>query len=183
MRHLILAVLLALASPVAAQDFSALERPGTVAIMRHALAPDTPEEGATFDIGDCATQRTLNEAGREQARRTGAALRAQGIAFDHVWSSQYCRCRETADLMDVGAVEEVAALNSFPEGQLRSPEQTGAVRERLAALPKGDRALIVTHQTNIAALTTRVTDAGEILVALRDGSGGLEVIDRVRIAP
>ncbi len=201
MKRFITAVLLAVASPAAAQDLSSLERSGIVAIMRHALAPDTPEGDVTFDIDDCATQRTLNEAGRDQARRIGAALRAAGIAFDHVWSSRYCRARETAELLNVGPVEEVAALDSFPEGQLRSPAQTEAVHERLAALPAGDRALLVTHQTNIAALTTRVTEAGEIVVALRkeagaqDGSGEgdgqdgqeapgpLEVFDRIHIAP
>lgn len=48
---------------------------GAVIVMRHALAPGTGDP-ADFERGDCATQRNLSEAGREQARRIGRRLRA-----------------------------------------------------------------------------------------------------------
>ena len=184
MTRMFLLVLMLLAPAAAAQDLSALERPGAVALMRHAHAPGHGDGGPDgFDIDDCTTQRTLNAAGRAQARRIGAALREAGISFDHVWSSRYCRCRETAELLGLGPVEEVESLDAFSGDRLQNPEKTQAVLALLAALPEGDRALLVGHQVNIAALTTRVTEPGEIVVALRDGDGGLEVIDQVRIAP
>ena len=48
----------------------ALAAPGTVAVMRHALAPgfSDPEK---FDVNDCTTQRNLNDAGRDQALAPG----------------------------------------------------------------------------------------------------------------
>jgi len=46
--------------------------------MRHALAPGTGDP-ADFRIGDCATQRNLDERGREQARAIGQAIRGAGL--------------------------------------------------------------------------------------------------------
>ena len=51
--------------------WDALRSGGTVALLRHALAPGTGDPAA-FALGDCSTQRNLSEAGRVQARRIGA---------------------------------------------------------------------------------------------------------------
>ncbi len=80
----------------------AFEAPGTVAIMRHAIAPGTGDPSG-FDIGDCSTQRNLDDRGRKQARKVGQAFRAAGIAVDRVLTSQWCRCRETARLLELGS--------------------------------------------------------------------------------
>lgn len=183
MRHLA-AILIAilLAGLVLAQDFSALKQPGVVGLMRHALAPGTGDP-ANFDLADCSTQRVLNDRGRDQARRTGAALRAAGVTFDEVWTSQWCRSRDTALLLEVGPVIEVPALNSHFAGQGDRDGQTREMRERLAALPEGMRVLLVTHQVNITALTDAFTTSGEIVAARRDGDGNLEVLGSSLIAP
>ena len=86
MRLFILLISL-LASPLWADDWDALKQPGAIAIMRHALAPGTGDPTG-FTLGDCTTQRNLNDAGRAQARRTGDALRARGIGFETVLTSQ-----------------------------------------------------------------------------------------------
>ena len=54
-----------------------------------------------FKVDDCATQRNLSDEGRAQARRIGARFRANGIETAKVFSSQWCRCRETAELLEV----------------------------------------------------------------------------------
>ena len=74
-----------------------------VAIMRHALAPGTGDP-AGFRLDDCSTQRNLSAAGRQQAREIGARFRAHGIERARVFSSQWCRCRETAEGLGLGAV-------------------------------------------------------------------------------
>ena len=75
---------------VQANDWDALSEPGAIAIMRHALAPGTGDP-ANLTVGDCSTQRNLDERGRDQARTIGPALRGRGIVFDAVLSSQWCR--------------------------------------------------------------------------------------------
>lgn len=183
MRHFA-TILIAILLPgfVLAQDFATLKQPGVVGLMRHALAPGTGDP-ADFDLSDCTTQRTLSDKGRDQARRTGAALRVAGVTFDEVWTSQWCRARNTALLLEVGPVIEVPALNSHFAGQGDRDGQTREMRKRLADLAEGKRVLLVTHQVNISALTGTFTTSGEIVAARRDGDGSLAVLDSYLIAP
>ena len=97
---------------VQANDWDAFDEPGAIAIMRHALAPGTGDP-ANLTIGDCSTQRNLDDRGRDQARAIGSALRERGIVFDVVLSSQWCRTLETAKLLGLGTVVDAPALNSF----------------------------------------------------------------------
>ena len=180
----LLLLLALICAPVlaAAQDFGALRQPGAIAVMRHALAPGTGDP-ADFDVTDCATQRNLDARGRAQARRIGAALRDAGIAFTHVWSSQWCRCVETAELLSLGPVTEQPAFNSFFRNRARAEGQTRATLEALRALPEGARPMLVTHQVNITALTGVFPASGEIVVIRLDETGGVAVLDRIEIAP
>lgn len=180
MRYLILfvGVLLTPLSALA-NDWDSLETPGAVAIMRHALAPGTSDP-AEFVIGDCGTQRNLDDRGRDQARRTGAAFRARGIAFDAVFASQWCRTRETAELLDVGSVVDAPPLNSFFGDRSTRDSQTRATVDLLANTP--GRLMLVTHQVNISALTGRSTRSGEILVIVPEGER-FQVIGSILIAP
>ena len=85
-------------STVAASSSELLElwkSGGHIAVMRHALAPGTADP-ETVVIGDCTTQRNLSEGGRDQARAIGAMLRANGIETAEVYTSQWCRARDTA---------------------------------------------------------------------------------------
>lgn len=50
------------------QAWAALREGRAVLLMRHAIAPGTGDP-ANFQLGDCSTQRNLDQAGREQARR------------------------------------------------------------------------------------------------------------------
>ncbi|HEY7803460.1 MAG TPA: histidine phosphatase family protein, partial [Orrella sp.] len=102
----VLVTLALLPTPASAQDSRSL-----VLLLRHALAPGGGDP-ANFDVNDCATQRNLNDVGREQARDIGRQLKALGLSPTNVWSSQWCRSFETAELMDVGEVKPLPALNS-----------------------------------------------------------------------
>ena len=51
---------------------------GHILMIRHAYAPGSGDP-ANFKIGDCATQRNLNNRGRAQARAIGEWLRSKGI--------------------------------------------------------------------------------------------------------
>lgn len=175
----ILCLLLGFITPLAAAaEVEALRQPGAVALMRHATAPGTGDPSG-FRLGDCSTQRNLSDEGRAEARAIGARLTAEGIGFSHVFTSEWCRTRETAELLALGPVTPLPAANSFFANRGRAAEQTEALRARLAALPEGSRAIVVTHQVNITALTGVFPRSGEIVVVVPDGEGGLAVTGRV----
>ena len=75
-----------------------------IILIRHAFAPgfSDPEN---FNVKDCTTQRNLNNTGRNQARRIGDLFRMQGIQNARIYSSQWCRCLETAKLLKLGNVK------------------------------------------------------------------------------
>ena len=170
---------LTLALPASANDWDALDQTGAVAIMRHALAPGTGDP-ADFELDDCSTQRILSDAGRDQARRIGAAFRERGITFDRVLTSQWCRATETAELLDLGPVEGTPELNSFFRNQSVKDAQT---RDLTKLIKDTDaRLMMVTHQVNISALTGRFTQSGEVLV-IRPTETGVEILGSILIAP
>ena len=153
--------------------------PGYVVMMRHALAPGTGDP-ANFKLGDCTTQRNLSSEGREQAVRIGKAFRSRNIRISRVLSSQWCRCKDTAKLMNLGKVEAFAALNSFFNASSREGGQTAEVRRFI--LNNRDIpgvTIVVTHQVNITGLTGIVPQAGESVVLRANEQGQVEVVGRL----
>lgn len=147
---------------------------GKVLFMRHALAPGfgDPDD---FKIGDCSTQRNLNDEGRAQAREIGYRLRAMGYQFDQVLSSQWCRCVETAALLGMGEVREFAGLNSFFQQHADRDRTLALLRQELAQL--GDkRTLMVTHQVVIRAITGRSVSSGG-MVWFDPKTGDVSLVD------
>ena len=159
---------------------AALRQGGVVVMMRHALAPGSFDPPG-FQLGDCATQRNLSEAGRDHARRIGEWFRSRRLAPAAVRGSQWCRCRDTATLA-FGAVSDWTALNSVLAARKREPEQTAALRAALAGVPKGSFEVWVTHQGNIGALAGEGMASGDAVVLRSDAvTGGVAVIARLRI--
>ena len=177
-----LLLLLAALRPAAAADAGALWRAvksgGHVVLIRHALAPGTGDP-PNFKLGDCPTQRNLNQTGRDQARRIGERFRANGIARAQIFSSQWCRATETAKLLDLGSVEPLPLLNSFFQ-QGDAAAQTQATRQWLAKRDLSQPTVLVTHQVNITSLTGVYPSSGEMVVARRGPRGELEVIGTIR---
>ena len=140
---------------------------GHVLMIRHALAPGSGDP-ANFQIGNCATQRNLNDRGREQARAIGKWLRSKGVTSSRVYSSQWCRCLETADLIDMGPVRELPALNSFYELTQNRETNLIALRKFMAQQPSdGALIILVTHFVTISAITDEGVSSGEgVLIEL-----------------
>lgn len=160
------AALLPPAPPAAASEAGlwALLRTGSQAVLlRHAATEPGLGDPPGYRLEECATQRNLSEAGREESRRIGAAFRRQAVPVGRVLSSRWCRCLETARLA-FGRVEPWPDLDSFFDARDRGPEQTRALRALLADPPAGGTLVLVTHQVNITALTGLVPAMGEMLV-------------------
>lgn len=167
-----------LADPTEAALWAALKNGGHVALIRHAQAPGIGDPPG-FRLGDCSTQRNLSDAGREQARSIGARFREHGIETVAVYSSQWCRCLETARLLDLGKVVPFPGLNSFFREHRREAGQTAEVRALIRKRPRGTPLVLVTHQVNISALSGVFPQSGEIVVLRADGEG-LTVAGRIR---
>lgn len=160
--------------PEEAELWEAIRTGTAIAIMRHELAPGTGDPGE-FRIGDCDTQRNLNDTGRKHAAATGNRFRANGIERADVVSSQWCRCLDTARLLNLGKVQELSALNSFFEDMDEETAQTARLKDWLATRSSNSPLILVTHQVNIRGLTGQSTSSGEIIVFRMTG-GGVEVL-------
>ena len=134
-------------------------------------------------LDDCTTQRNLDERGREQAREIGAAIRAAGVTVDRVLTSQWCRCLDTARLLDLSPVEELPALNSFFRNPGRADWQTAELRQFLFGLPSGEIVILVTHYVNIRALTGRGAASGEVFLLEIGRDRTISVVDEILISP
>ena len=142
---------------------------GHILMIRHALAPGSGDP-PNFTIGDCATQRNLDDEGRMQARRIGEWLRARGVTSARIYSSQWCRCLETAMLLDLGPVSELPALNSFYERVQDRDSNISALKEFISRQPAdGELIILITHFVTIAAIADLGVSSGEgVLLALHE---------------
>lgn len=157
--------------------WAALRSGEAVALIRHAVAPGVGDPSG-FKLEDCATQRNLSESGRRQARQIGAAFRENGVTRAKVLASRWCRCLETARLLELGPVEAYPPLDSFFSDPERGVAQTAAVRDFLRQPGPLPPRVLVTHQVNITALTGVVPDSGEIIVIRPLADGAVEVMGR-----
>jgi phosphohistidine phosphatase SixA len=129
---------------------------GNVIFLRHAFAPgmDANGEPAKFKIDDCSTQRNLDSTGIEQAKIIGEKFIQNGIKFGTILSSQWCRCLETARLLDLGDVSPEGSLNSGFKGLFKQEETLTKLRKNLEALKnKQELVLMITHSGVISAIT------------------------------
>jgi hypothetical protein len=137
-----------------------------VLLMRHADAPGYGDP-AGYVIGQCATQRNLGDAGKKQAQAIGVWLGQQGIASAHVFSSPWCRCVDTATLLNIGPVKTEPSLGSFFDNMALARKQTkaleGFIKNELAKPSKTPR-ILVTHHVNIQAFTGKVVGVGDMLL-------------------
>ncbi|MGL4404413.1 MAG: histidine phosphatase family protein, partial [Notoacmeibacter sp.] len=141
-------------------------------------APGTGDP-AGFKLDDCATQRNLSDDGRQQARRIGARLAARAIKIDAVFTSQWCRGKDTARFAfpRLTIVEE-PALNSFFADTSSKDEQTQAALKLIAAFQGSGNQVMVTHQVNITALTGLSPREGEAIIVDADRNGNIKVLGR-----
>lgn len=175
---LLVFILMPITSAVAREaDLIGQMRAGNAVLMiRHALAPGFGDPDG-FELNDCTTQRNLNETGREQARTIGSWLRSRGIEKAKIYSSQWCRCLETARLMEMGEVTPLRALNSFFErpGD-REPNLKALIRFIHENTRPGELIIMVTHQVTISGITNKWADSGHGKLVRPATNGGIDIL-------
>lgn len=136
---------------------------GHVLFLRHALAPgfDANGEPDKFRIDDCSTQRNLDATGRQQAETIGEKFVESGVRFSKIFSSQWCRCLETAELLKLGEVIPEPALNSGFLGIYKLEESLSTLRNILVTLnDEKTPVLMVSHYGTISAITGITVKSG-----------------------
>jgi len=168
----------ALPDPVAAASadelWSLLRGGRQIVLLRHGTTTPGVGDPPGFRLDDCATQRNLVEAGRDESRRVGAAFRAQRVPVGRVLSSPWCRCLETARLA-FGRAEPWPALANLFGRQ----DRADALRAALGELPADGTLVLVSHGSTIASATGVMPATGELVVVTPEGGGRFTVAGRI----
>ena len=180
----LLALALAAQAPAAANDaaiWAALRDGGRVALIRHAATIGGVGDPPGFRLEDCATQRNLTDKGQAQARWLGERFRAERIAVGKVLSSQWCRCRETAALMEIGPIEEAATLNNAFTFRDRIDTLTAGVRAIIRGWAGPGVLVLSTHGANISPLVGFHPEEGSVVVVQPDPESrdGFRLLGRI----
>ena len=131
----------------------------------------------SFFIALLAMSPVSAEADAEQqAKRIGDRFRANGIDSAKVYSSQWCRCMDTAELLDLGPVKPLEPLNSFFQNFGLREQQTAELEKWIRSRSLDQPLLLVTHQVNITALTGAFVNSGELVVIKIPAEGPMQII-------
>ena len=144
-----------------------------VLLMRHTLAPGLGDP-ANYTLDNCKTQRNLSEQGRKQAVAVGNWLKKQGVTSADLYSSTWCRCKDTADLLNLGRVTIEPALASFFDDMGQAKMSNQKLEKFIAAqLKKKDKQalILVTHHVNIHEFMGENIDSGDLVLTQVDANG------------
>ena len=142
-----------------------LEDGGKLIFIRHAYAPGNGDPN-NFNLNDCSTQRNLNSNGRKQAKDIGNFFRENKIKIYKVLSSEWCRCKETADI----AFKDFSTnsfLNSFYSAKFRKnkDKQVKALNNYVKKFKGNKNLIFVTHYVLISEVLNYGTSSGEIVIS------------------
>ena len=137
---------------------------GKLIFIRHGYAPGggDPEN---FDIMNCDTQRNLNWEGIVQSQNIGKVLLKNNVKPYKVLSSEWCRCKKTAEYAFKN-YETKKFLNSFFSKKF-SQKKFKQIRELKYYIQKWDgkkNLIFVTHYVVILEILNLPIASGEIIV-------------------
>ena len=142
-----------------------LKNGGNLIFIRHAYAPGGGDPD-NFDINDCSTQRNLSEEGRIQAKNIGNYFKENLIPIDKVISSEWCRCKETAEIA-FKKFETNNFLNSFFSEKF-SKNRTKQIKNLKKYINEWDgnkNLVFVTHYVVISEVLNYAPNSGEIVIS------------------
>ena len=142
-----------------------LEDGGKLIFIRHAYAPGNGDPN-NFNLNDCSTQRNLNSIGRKQAKDIGEFFRVNQIKIFKVLSSEWCRCKETADIA-FDNYSTNSFLNSFYSSKnvKNKDKQVEALNNYVKKFKSEKNLIFVTHYVLISEVLNYSPSSGEIVVS------------------
>ena len=157
--------------------WSLLEEGGKIIFIRHAYAPGSGDPD-NFVIEDCTTQRNLNQQGVDQSISMGQEFSKRNIPIQQVYSSQWCRCKDTASYA-FGDYQELSSLNSTFEGEYRQnhKRQIKELKELIARWDDTEGNLIlVTHYVIVGGALGYYPSSSELVITDKS----LEVLGSIK---
>ena len=147
---------------------SSLKEGSKIIFIRHAYAPGNGDP-KNFKIDDCFTQRNLNKVGIEQSMIIGKFFREHNIKIDRVLSSEWCRCKDTANLAFKN-FQTFKALNSFydPRFAQNEDEQIKELKDFIGKWNSEKNIVFITHYVVILSLLNEAVSSGEIIISDKD---------------
>jgi len=139
-----------------------LKKGEKIVLIRHALAPGLGDP-SNFDLSDCKTQRNLSEEGINQSKRVGVFFKSNSIQIDKVYSSEWCRCKDTSKYA-FGEFTTFSGLNSFYRDSSKGPAHIKSVKDLVNNWKSNKNLVLVTHHVTIVSLTNYYPSSGEIVV-------------------
>ena len=142
-----------------------LKNGGNLIFIRHAYAPGGGDPD-NFNINECSTQRNLSKEGREQAKNIGNYFKENLIPIDKVISSEWCRCKETAEIA-FEKFETNNFLNSFFSKKF-SKNRTRQIKNLKKYINEWDgnkNLVFVTHYVVISETLNYTPSSGEIVIS------------------
>ena len=132
--------------------------------IRHALAPGNGDP-ENFELQNCSTQRNLDDRGIQQSKRIGLIFKKNEIKIDKIYSSEWCRCKDTAKYA-FNDFKTFDALNSFYDIRFAANEdkQIKEFYEFIDNIDSKNNIVFVTHYVVIGAILNIGTSSGEIVV-------------------
>jgi len=141
-----------------------LKKENNIIFIRHAIAPGNGDP-QNFDISDCSTQRNLSKKGELQALKIGKFFKKNDIRFSKVFSSEWCRCKDTAKIA-FGSYETKNFLNSFYDERFseNKEKQISDFQKFMRNWNKNGNLVLVTHYVVISEILDLTTSSGEIVI-------------------
>ena len=177
----LLIIFISINSPIKADSnqnvINELKRGGNLIFIRHAYAPGGGDP-KNFDINNCKKQRNLNNTGRIQAKKIGSYFKENNIPIGKVYSSEWCRCKETASIA-FNDFETKSFLNSFFSSQFAKNKdlQMKRLKTFINNWDKNKNLVFVTHYVVISESLNYAPSSGEIVISNKN----LKVIDTIEI--
>jgi phosphohistidine phosphatase SixA len=168
--------------------FTTLQRGGLIVLVRHTSAPGTFDPPG-FKLDECATQRNLGDQGKQQAIAMGETLRANAVPIEAVFSSQWCRCLETARLAFPNITVEPSSFLNSPTGlaqhqrDQRITQWRKHIQQFSVQQSKTKNRIYVSHMFNIQDLTGEAVAEGQALVidpTVNLASSPVKVVGRIQ---
>ena len=166
---LILYLILSLIFPTSTfsndEIISRLQSKGNIIFIRHAIAPGNGDPDS-FDLKDCSTQRNLNKIGVNQSKKIGNFFSKNNIPIGKVFSSEWCRCKDTANYAFKN-YETLEALNSFYDEKFYKfkDKQIKDLKKFIKNWDENKNLILVTHYVVIAEILNIRVSSGEIVVS------------------
>ena len=142
-----------------------LEEGGKLIFIRHAYAPGSGDPD-NFNLNDCSTQRNLSKEGQRQAEYIGEFFRNNKVKIDKVLSSEWCRCKETAEI----AFKDFSTnsfLNSFYSSKYakNKDKQIKMLKNYVIKFKSDKNLILITHYVLISEVLNYAPSSGEIVVS------------------